>query len=156
MQGLATLQLDRILFRDLAAANARYEAFSKHQADERIAKGESLDAKDVFYFLQKGKHPETGEGFTLHELVAEASLLILGGKCSVACVSNLAPQASCQTFWHDSVMCYGKYSEEKLNLMTCAGTIPTPQQLPALSSTFSTMPPSLPNSIAKSVLPSHM
>ncbi len=84
MQGIAALQLDKILFRDLATANARYEAFSKKQADERIAKGDTLDTKDVFYFLQKGIDPETGEGFNLDELVAEASLLILGGKtCNV-------------------------------------------------------------------------
>lgn len=79
MQIIAALQLDKVLFRDLARANARYEAFSKKQADERILKGDKLDTKDVFYFLQKGTDPETGEGFTLHELVSEASLLILGG-----------------------------------------------------------------------------
>ena len=80
MQGLASLQLDKVLFRSLAAANARYEAFSKEQADHRIAKGDDVKVKDVFYFLQKGKDPETGQGFTMDELVAEASLLILGGK----------------------------------------------------------------------------
>ena len=80
MQGLASLHLDRILFRDLATANARYEAFSKKQADHRIDRGAKVNTKDVFYFLQNGKDPETGKGFTLHELVAEASLLILGGK----------------------------------------------------------------------------
>lgn len=84
MQGIAALQLDKILFRDLARANARYEAFSKKQADERILKGDKLDTKDVFYFLEKGTDPNTGEGFTLQELVSEASLLILGGKsCSL-------------------------------------------------------------------------
>lgn len=84
MQGIAALQLDKILFRDLARANARYEAFSKKQADERILKGDKLDTKDVFYFLRKGTDPNTGEGFTLQELVSEASLLILGGKsCSL-------------------------------------------------------------------------
>ena len=39
MQSLASLYLDMIIFRDLAAANARVEAFSKEQADHRIAKG---------------------------------------------------------------------------------------------------------------------
>ena len=80
MQGLASLHLDKILFRSLATANARYEAFSKEQADNRIAKGDKINVKDVFYFLRKGRDPETGEGFTLDELVAEASLLILGGE----------------------------------------------------------------------------
>ena len=88
MQGLASLHLDKILFRDLATANTRYEAFSKKQADRRIARGAKINTKDVFYFLQKGKDPETGEGFTLHELVAEASLLILGGKIYVTARDN--------------------------------------------------------------------
>lgn len=80
MQGIAALQLDKILFRDLARANARYEAFSKKQADECILKGNKLETKDVFYFLQRGTDPDTGKGFTLHELVSEASLLIIAGK----------------------------------------------------------------------------
>jgi len=80
MQGLAALHLDKVVFRDLATATARYEAFSKKQADERIAKGDTNTTKDAFYFLQKGRDPQTGEGFTSHELVAEASLLILCGK----------------------------------------------------------------------------
>lgn len=84
MQGIAALQLDKILFRDLARANARYEAFSKKQADECILKGNKLETKDVFYFLQRGTDPDTGKGFTLHELVSEASLLIIAGTDTTA------------------------------------------------------------------------
>ena len=80
MQGLANLHLDKILFRDLAAANSRYEEFSKKQAEHRIARVAEVNTNDVFHFLQKGKDPETGEGFTLQELVSEASLLILEGE----------------------------------------------------------------------------
>lgn len=79
MQGLASLHLDKIIFRDLAAANKRYEAFSDKQALERIANADKVTTRDVFYFLQKGRDPETGEAFTLPELVSESSLLILGG-----------------------------------------------------------------------------
>ena len=80
MQGLASLYLDKIIFRDLAAANARVAAFSKDQADHRIAKGEEIDVKDVFYFLQRGMKSGIEEGFTMNESVAEVSLLILAGK----------------------------------------------------------------------------
>ena len=80
MQGLASLHLDRIIFRDLAAANERYEAFSKRQASERIANENRVKTRDVFHFLQEGRDPETGEAFTLPELVSESSLLIVGGK----------------------------------------------------------------------------
>lgn len=79
MQGLASLHLDKIIFRDLAIANDRYKAFSDKQASERIANADKVTVKDVFYFLQKGRDPETGEAFTLPELVSESSLLIVGG-----------------------------------------------------------------------------
>lgn len=79
MQWLASLNLDKIFFRKLAAANDRYEAFSREMAFERMAKGDNVKVKDVFYFLQKGRDPVTGAGFTQDELIAEASLLILGG-----------------------------------------------------------------------------
>lgn len=79
MQGLASLHLDSIVFRDLATANKRYEEFSRKQASERIANADKVTTKDVFYFLQKGRDPETGEIFTLPELISESSLLILGG-----------------------------------------------------------------------------
>ncbi|MCJ1364638.1 hypothetical protein MMC16_003752 [Acarospora aff. strigata] len=84
----AALQLDKIILRDLVKANARYEAFSKRQADERIAKGDKVDTKDVLYFLQKAKDPYTGEGYTLHELVAEASLLVLRDTTTTATAST--------------------------------------------------------------------
>ena len=80
MQGLASFHADNLFFRDLAAANVQYKTFSKKQADDRIAKGDKINTKDVFYFLEKSRDRETGEGFTLDELVAEAGLLILGDR----------------------------------------------------------------------------
>lgn len=79
LPGLASIHLDRIVFHDLAAANKRYEAFSDKQARNRIANADKVTTKDVFYFLQNGRDLETGEAFTLPELVSESSLLILGG-----------------------------------------------------------------------------
>ena len=79
MQGLASLHLDKIIFRDLAAANKRYEAFSDKQASERIANADKIKTRDVFSFLQRGQDPETGEKFSPPELISESSLLILGG-----------------------------------------------------------------------------
>ena len=80
MQGLASLKLDKILFRSLATINARYKAFSKEQADYRITKGDNVKVKDIFYFLQKDKDLKTKQGFTINELIIEVSLLILRDK----------------------------------------------------------------------------
>ncbi len=79
MQGLASLHLDKIIFRDLAVANNRYKAFSDKQAKERIENADKVTVKDVFYFLRNGRDSETGEAFTLPELVSESSLLIVAG-----------------------------------------------------------------------------
>ena len=107
----AALQLDKIILRDLVKANARYEAFSKRQADERIAKGDKVDTKDVLYFLQKAKDPYTGEGYTLHELVAEASLLVLRGKsyfaASFAGRRFFVPNRAMLSFWNRMEMVPG-------------------------------------------------
>ena len=79
MQGLAHLHLDRLLFRDLADANERYQAFGRQQVASRITKGDKIETKDYFYFLETGTDPKTGEQFTLDELVSEAALLIGAG-----------------------------------------------------------------------------
>ena len=81
MQWLASLHLDQIFFRRLSAANDRYEAFSRNMALERSRKNDDkMEVKDAFYFLRKGRDHETGKSLTEQELIAEASLLILGGK----------------------------------------------------------------------------
>ncbi|MCJ1311413.1 hypothetical protein MMC25_005084 [Agyrium rufum] len=64
IQWLASLHLDRIFFRKLSAANARYEEFSKRQAEKRIVRNDTLIAKDIFYFLRKGVDPTTGTDTT--------------------------------------------------------------------------------------------
>lgn len=79
MQGLASLHLDKTIFRSLAATNKRYEAFSGQQASKRIANSDNITTRDVFSFLEKSQDPETGEKLSLPELISESSLLILGG-----------------------------------------------------------------------------
>jgi hypothetical protein len=53
---------------------------SQGLSESAIQATRSVKVKDVFYFLQKGRDPETGAGFTPDALIAEASLLILGGR----------------------------------------------------------------------------
>ncbi len=83
MPALLKLKLDKILFRSLTDGTRRYEAFSKAQSDERIKQGNNCEVNDIFASLLEAKDPETGEGFSLPELVSESSLLIVAGKlCS--------------------------------------------------------------------------
>lgn len=80
MPGLLKLHLDKILFRRLTDGTRQYEAFSKAQSDARIKEGTSYETRDIFASLLEFKDPETGEAFTLPELVSESSLLIVAGK----------------------------------------------------------------------------
>lgn len=79
MPALLKLKLDKILFRSLTDGTRRYEAFSKAMSDERIKQGNIYEVEDIFASLLEAKDPETGEGFSLPELVSESSLLILAG-----------------------------------------------------------------------------
>ena len=69
------LNLDRILFRNIAAGRARYMAYSRSQLAERTALGDETDRRDFFYYLLTARDPETGQGFTTPELWAESNLL---------------------------------------------------------------------------------
>ena len=80
MPGLLELQLDKILFRRLTDGTRQYAAFSKAQSDARIKEGTSYKTRDILASLLEFKDPETGEAFTLPELVSENSLLIVAGK----------------------------------------------------------------------------
>ncbi|KAI9755042.1 MAG: hypothetical protein M4579_004445 [Chaenotheca gracillima] len=79
MPMLLTLKLDQILFPKLVRDNKRYEAYSKGQSDRRIKQEKKTESKDVFQFLLEAKDPESGEGFSMPELVSESSLLIIAG-----------------------------------------------------------------------------
>ena len=80
MPGLLELQTDKILFRRLTDGTRQYEAFSKAQSDSRRNEGTSCKTRDIFASLLEFKDSETGEAFTLPELVSERSLLIVAGE----------------------------------------------------------------------------
>jgi len=71
-------QLDKVLFRKIAAGRARYMKYSKAQAAER-SKSTDVDRKDFFYYLLAAKDPDTGAGFSMPELWGESNLLIIAG-----------------------------------------------------------------------------
>ncbi|KAJ4289927.1 hypothetical protein N0V88_006724 [Collariella sp. IMI 366227] len=73
------LNLDKILFRNVAAGRAKYMAYSRQQLAERTALGDETDRRDFFYYLLKARDPETGQGFATPELWAESNLLIIAG-----------------------------------------------------------------------------
>lgn len=80
MPGLLKLHLDKILFRRLTDGTRQYKTFSKAQSDARIKDGTLYKTRDIFASLLEFEDPETGEAFTLPELVSESSLLIVASK----------------------------------------------------------------------------
>ena len=79
MPRLVKLQIDKILFRKLTKGTRDYEKFSNIQATEREKLGVNVPTRDVFSFFLEAKDPDTGEGFTVPELISETSLLIVAG-----------------------------------------------------------------------------
>ncbi len=137
MPALLKLKLDKIFFRSLTEGTRRYEAFSKAQSDEHIEQGDTYEVEDIFASSLKAKDPETGEGFSLPELVSESSLLIVGGKPL--------------TYYFRRIL-------KSVYHLTYAfkGTIAYLPQWHLLSSIYSTTPPVLPNSLPKFVHPSQV
>jgi cytochrome P450 len=76
---IGRLNIDRVLFPQIAAGHARYMTYSKAQLTERTALGSETDRKDFFYHLLEARDPETGQGFPLPELWGESNLLIIAG-----------------------------------------------------------------------------
>jgi hypothetical protein len=60
----------------------RYEGVGLAMAMKRTDKGYDSDRKDIMHFVLNAKDPETGEGFSKHEIWAESNLIIGGGKSS--------------------------------------------------------------------------
>ncbi|KAI9842226.1 MAG: hypothetical protein M1837_007371 [Sclerophora amabilis] len=79
MPGLLKIHLDKLLFRKLVQGTQRYEAYSKAQSDARVRQDPQIECRDVFQFLLEAKDPETGQAFSMPELVSESSLLIIAG-----------------------------------------------------------------------------
>lgn len=79
MPGLLKFKLDQIFLRKMMEGTHQFEALSKAQSDWRIAQSDDLSRKDLFKELLTAKDPETGNGLTAEELVAEAGVLIVAG-----------------------------------------------------------------------------
>ncbi|KAI1170588.1 isotrichodermin C-15 hydroxylase [Nemania sp. FL0916] len=79
MRIVEKLNLDKVLFRRIAAGRAKYMAYSKAQLTERTKLGDDTDRRDFFYHLLKARDPETGQGFAMPELWGESNLLIIAG-----------------------------------------------------------------------------
>ncbi|KAI0205898.1 isotrichodermin C-15 hydroxylase [Astrocystis sublimbata] len=79
MRIVEKLNLDKVLFRKIAAGRAKYMAYSKAQLTERTKLGDDTDRRDFFYHLLKARDPETGQGFAMSELWGESNLLIIAG-----------------------------------------------------------------------------
>ncbi|KAF2207353.1 hypothetical protein CERZMDRAFT_102447 [Cercospora zeae-maydis SCOH1-5] len=76
-----TLHLDKLFFRKIASGRARYMAYSKQQAAERMRQttGDTTSRKDFFHHLLNATDPETNQGFSTPELWGESNLLIIAG-----------------------------------------------------------------------------
>ncbi|KAL2132506.1 hypothetical protein VTI74DRAFT_3725 [Chaetomium olivicolor] len=84
----AALKLDKYIFREAIIARNRFIKFVTRVVGDRLgrmkttspaAKAKAEDAGDVFANLAAAKDPETGEGFTLNEIAAESTTLIVAG-----------------------------------------------------------------------------
>ncbi|KAL9046192.1 MAG: hypothetical protein Q9214_000912 [Letrouitia sp. 1 TL-2023] len=74
----------KTLLRDLTIAQSRYEDFGQKQASIRTVKADKVESEDIIYFLKNSKDVETGECFTVPDLVSEAALLIRAGTDTTA------------------------------------------------------------------------
>ncbi|KAL8788329.1 MAG: hypothetical protein Q9213_001726 [Squamulea squamosa] len=79
MPELLRFGLDKVLFRPLIEGTRQLNQLSKSITDWRIAQGDTLKGQDLFSYLLRARDLETGKAFTRDELVAEASLFIVGG-----------------------------------------------------------------------------
>lgn len=79
MPALLNLGLDSIFLRKLMQGTHELKALSKDQSDWRISQGDTLPQRDLFGALLEAKDPETGQGLSTEDLVAEAGILIVAG-----------------------------------------------------------------------------
>ena len=77
MHGLLKFGLDELLFWQLIQGGCRLNVLNKSVSDWRIAQGDSLPRRDLFAALLEARDPQTGQGFSHEEIVAEAGLLII-------------------------------------------------------------------------------
>lgn len=77
MPALRNWKLDSLLLKELTEKRAAFAKYCMALAAQRTKA--ITDRKDFFYYLLNAKDSETGKGFTLPELWAESSLLIVAG-----------------------------------------------------------------------------
>jgi len=82
----AKLKIDKYIFREAITARNRFIKFVTRTVRERLGKATttspdkpSTEEADVFANLAAAKDPETGGGFTLNEIAAESTTLIVAG-----------------------------------------------------------------------------
>jgi cytochrome P450 len=89
--------LDKYLFPGLVIAQQTFRNFAGGMAISRSKMGVKTDRKDFYYYLLSAKDPQTGSGYSSHELWAESSLLIAAG----ADTSSTALSASFHYLLHN-------------------------------------------------------
>ncbi|KAF7924911.1 hypothetical protein EAE99_006388 [Botrytis elliptica] len=75
---LKTLNVGRFLFQNGAEKRAKQISFSAEQLRNRLNATNS-DRRDIIYYLQQARDPDTGEGYSEAELMSETTLLLGAG-----------------------------------------------------------------------------
>ena len=89
MPWLRRIGYDRYLRRGTAASRAKQIDFSRRQLGARMAVNASATKRrDIIYFLQLARDPETGKGYSETELMGEVTLLLGAGKSEVDPLSH--------------------------------------------------------------------
>ncbi|RAH79464.1 benzoate 4-monooxygenase cytochrome-like protein P450 [Aspergillus japonicus CBS 114.51] len=79
MPWLRRIGFDQYLRMGTAADRERQIAFSRQQLTARLAATPSTARRDIIYYLQQARDPETGEGYSTQELISESTLLLGAG-----------------------------------------------------------------------------
>ena len=78
MPVLERLGLETYLRRGTAADRKKQIAFSRQQLTTRLA-ANPTNRRDIIYFLQQARDPETGQAYSEKELISEVTLLLGAG-----------------------------------------------------------------------------
>ncbi|KAI1265005.1 cytochrome P450 [Xylariaceae sp. FL1019] len=70
-------RLDRKLFRESALAGLRFVKFLRKLLGTRLAN--NTESKDIFWFLQQCRDPDTGEALSVKELSTETATFLIAG-----------------------------------------------------------------------------
>jgi cytochrome P450 len=82
--------LEKYLRMGTIANRNRQVAFSQQQLAARLA-DTSTRRRDIIYYLQKARDPETGEAYSQQELISEVVLLLGAGTFVLCCPERYAP-----------------------------------------------------------------